>query len=129
MRVSPMPCTAHLQIQNRYLQETVCRLEMQLQSTHTACELKDQRIKQLKHTNKKLHKQIEYFSNIIKRLPVLPLACLYSNTCDRTEDIEIPCAKIVTELTNKTTNKTTNKAADQIPEKKRVETEDEWISI
>ena len=108
MRIAPAPNEAHVHVQNKYLQETVYRLETQLQTSHAACRLKDKQIKMLWQQNIQQHKKIGYLSNIVSRMPTLPLACMYS-------------ADSSTAHTAQTQQKTVKA--------NKLETEDEWIAV
>ena len=108
MRIAPAPNEAHVHVQNKYLQETVYRLETQLQTSHAACRLKDKQIKMLGQQNIQQRKKIGYLSNIVSCMPTLPLACMYS----------VDSSTAHTAQTQQKTVKAN-----------KLETEDEWIAV
>lgn len=110
MRIAPLPNEAHVRIQNKYLQETVFRLETQLQTSRAACRLKDAQIKKLGQQNIKQRKKIGYLANIVSCMPTVPLACMYSNTANTAPTTHIPCASGLASV-------------------RKLETEDEWIAV
>ena len=106
MRIAPLPHEAHVHIQNKYLHETVYRLETQLETSRAACRLKDAQIKKLGQQNIQQRKKIGYLANIVSCMPTVPFACMYSSAPNTPHTTHIPRAKA-----------------------SKLETEDEWIAV
>ena len=122
-RIAPLPGEAHVQIQNKYLQETVYRLQTQLQTSRAACRLKDKQIKVLGEQNIRIQQKLGYFSNIVKCMPTVPIACMYTNTENTASPAHIPCATPINDF--KTPHQTVQASSLKIG----FQVEDEWVAV